>query len=244
MPDMPATSEPVEQAVRLVATRYPDALAAVLGGSTARGRATPTSDLDLAVLLPDGSVTRRETVRHGGRVVEAFLHTRTALEEIFASDRRSRRGTMLFIYADSVTVHDPDGHAADTRARARELLSAGPEPLIPQDVEGLRYGLTDLLDDLADTTDRHEQLVVAGRVLQDAADLLTAHRNAWSGGGKWLPRRLLAADPVLGRALLDGQLAVAERADPAPLATAARGVLDLVGGPLREGYSRTWKGAR
>ncbi|GAA3772866.1 nucleotidyltransferase domain-containing protein [Streptomyces phyllanthi] len=241
---MRPTPEPVEQAARLVATRYPDALAAVLGGSTARGRTTPTSDLDIAVLLPEGSVTRRETVRHGARTAEVFLHTPTTVEEFFASDTRSRRGTMLFIYAESLPVHDPDGRAAALVARARELLSAGPAPPAPQDLEGARYGLTDLLEDLVDTTDRHEQLAVADRVLRDAADLLTAHRNAWTGGGKWLPRRLLAADPILGRALLDGHLAVAEHADPVPLATAAQTVLTLVGGPLRDGYASTWTGTR
>ncbi|MGW3045963.1 nucleotidyltransferase domain-containing protein [Kitasatospora sp. NPDC001159] len=44
----------IDQARRLVADRFPDALAVVLGGSTAAGRATATSDLDLAVLVADG----------------------------------------------------------------------------------------------------------------------------------------------------------------------------------------------
>lgn len=36
----------------------------LLGGSAARGRAAPTSDLDVVVLLPDGNTSRREVVRH------------------------------------------------------------------------------------------------------------------------------------------------------------------------------------
>ncbi|MGD3109575.1 hypothetical protein [Streptomyces sp. YGL11-2] len=77
--------------------------------------------------------------------------------------------------------------------------------------------------------------------MREAAHLLTAHHNSWTGIGKWLPRRLLHADPALGKALLDGHQAVAERADPAPLSAAAEHVLDLVGGPLRDGYASRWR---
>nr|WP_055492578.1 nucleotidyltransferase domain-containing protein [Streptomyces sp. TP-A0356] len=241
-PPAPLTAA-LDQARGLVTTRYPGALAAVLGGSTARGRATATSDLDIAVLLPDDDVTRRETLRHQGRLAEVFAHTRADLAEIIASDRASRRGSMLFIYAESVTVHDPHGHAAALRAEARAELERGPDPLTPKECDEERYRLTDLLDDLADATDRHEQLAVADQVLITAAVLLAGHRRAWRGGGKWLPRRLRDADPALGRALLDARLTVAEHADPAPLSAAAHEILNLLGGPLREGHSRIWNGA-
>ena len=238
-------AEHIRAACRLVADRYPEALAAVLGGSGARGLTTPTSDLDLAVLLPDDGTDHRRTLRHDGRVAEVFLHTRAGLREIFASDRGTRRATMLFIYAESVPLHDPHGHAAALRAQARSLLAAGPDPLTAAERDSGRYALTDLLEDLHDTacpgSDRFEQLAIAERVLGQSAHLLTAHRRAWNGAGKWLPRRLLAADPVLGEALLRGHLAVAEQADPMPLAGAARDVLDLLGGPLREGYVQNRK---
>lgn len=144
-------------ASRLVAARYPHALGSLLGGSAARGRASTTSDLDVAVLLPDHDHSGREVVRHEGRPAELFLNT------------------------------------------------------------------------------------VADHVLREAAHLLTAHHNAWTGIGKWLPRRLLSADPVLGRALLDGHRAVAEHSDPTVLAAAAEQVLGLLGGPVREGYAHRWK---
>lgn len=51
----------------------------------------------------------------------------------------------------------------------------------------------------------------------------------------------METDPKLGTALLDGHQTVAERADPAPLATAAKELLNLIGGPLREGYRSRWQ---
>ncbi|MFF4209752.1 hypothetical protein ACFYZE_10455 [Streptomyces sp. NPDC001796] len=119
-------------------------------------------------------------------------------------------------------------------------MAAGPDPLTRKERDDTRYGLTDLLDDLADVQDRHEQLVLADRVLRSASILLTDHHPAWWGNGKWLPRRLTAADPVLGAALLQAHLTLAEHADPAPLTAMAQEILDLMGGPLREGCSSLW----
>ncbi|WJV50814.1 nucleotidyltransferase domain-containing protein [Streptomyces flavofungini] len=239
-------------AARLVAARHPHALGALLGGSAAHGRATASSDLDVAVLLPDRGHSGREVVRHEGRVAELFLNTVADLPEFFAWDRARRRGTVLFLYDRGVPLADPHGHVARTRELARQVLASGPAPLTPQEREYGRYALTCYVDDLVDLTTpgdvsdrtepagRYEQLSVADHVLREAAHLPTAHHHAWTGVGKWLPRRLLEADPVLGAALLRGHRTVAERADPAPLAAAARQVLDLLGGPLREGYAHRW----
>jgi hypothetical protein len=98
------------------------------------------------------------------------------------------------------------------------------------------------LDDLADASDRIESLAVGGQVLFAAAELLMDHHRAWTGGGKWLPRRLLAADPDRGAALLRGHVRLCESGDATQLIDAASRVMELVGGPLREGYRRTWEG--
>ncbi|MFD5394307.1 nucleotidyltransferase domain-containing protein [Streptomyces sp. NPDC127097] len=143
---------------------------------------------------------------------------------------------------------DPHGHVARARAQARAVLASGPPPLTPTEWERGCYVLTCFMDDLSDTRpgrragrgERYEQLSLADFTLREAAHLLTAHHRAWTGIGKWLPRRLLGADPVRGRALLDGHKAVAEHGDPAPLAAAAGELLDLLGGPLREGYTQRW----
>ncbi|MEV1020185.1 nucleotidyltransferase domain-containing protein [Streptomyces sp. NPDC050264] len=237
-PPVPAAAAPADQALRLLAERHPDALGAVLGGSAARGEAGPTSDLDLAVLLPDTDTSRREVRRHEGRPAELFLHTLRDLPGLFERDRSLRRGTILFIYDQGIPLLDPHGHVAHARARARGLLAAGPAPLTTAERERSRFVLTCFLDDLLDTppTERYEQLATADFALREAAHLLTAHHGAWTGIGRWLPRRLLIADPERGAALLAGHRTLAEHADPAPLAAAVEKVLELDGGPLREGY--------
>jgi predicted nucleotidyltransferase len=233
----------VAQALRLVTTRFPHALGAVLGGSVAQGRATPTSDLDVAILLPDSDTSRREVIRHEGRLAELFLNTLADVPEFFEWERARRRGTVLFVYEQGLPLLDPHGHLSRTCEQARAVLAGGPPPLTPAEWERGRYSLTCYVDDLVDTPSvhRYEQLSLADFTLREAAHVLTAYHGAWTGIGKWLPRRLLSADPVRGKALLDGHQAVAEHANPAPLAAAAEQVLDLLGGPLREGYAHRWR---
>ncbi|EDY46429.2 nucleotidyltransferase domain-containing protein [Streptomyces sp. SPB074] len=250
----PLADDLVGQARRLVRDRFPEALGAVLGGSAATGRAGPLSDLDLAVLVPGTAGAHRETVRYEGRIAELFVHTGTGLAELFAADRASRRPVLPYLYAEGLVLLDREGAAGEARARAVALLDEGPPPLPAPSVETRRYGLTDALDDLADADgragrdgrggreDRHERLALGGYVLGAAAELLCDHRRAWTGGGKWLPRRLRAADPERGTALLDAHLRLCADDEAAPLVEAGGAVLDLVGGPLREGYRRVWEG--
>jgi predicted nucleotidyltransferase len=234
--------DPMAMALRIARGHFPDALSVVLGGSAAAGRATASSDLDIAVLVDDSGETSRETLRVEGRVVELFVHTRAGLAELFAADVASRRATMQCIYVSGVVLADKNGEAERARALAEADLQKGAPALSPATVETKRYILTSDLDDLADAQDRFESLAVGGQVLHYAGNLLMDHHRAWLGGGKWMPRRLLEADPVRGAALLDGHLRLCESGDATGLTDAAERVLDLVGGPLREGYRRAWEG--
>ncbi|MFJ3860401.1 nucleotidyltransferase domain-containing protein [Streptomyces sp. NPDC090085] len=238
--DADAQNHPVQQARRLAAELFPDALGVVLSGSAVSGLATTTSDLDVVVLIEDGGETRRETLRFEGRLVELFVHTQAGLAELFAADTASRRGVMQRMYAEGLILSERDGTASRIKQRAEEALRRGPDALYPDAVESRRYSLTDALDDLGDAGDPVERLTIAGVVLSVATDLLCDHRRAWVGGGKWLPRRLREADPEHARALLDGYRRLCEKGEPEELTEAATSVLTLIGGPLREGYARTW----
>ncbi|MFI0220430.1 nucleotidyltransferase domain-containing protein [Streptomyces lydicus] len=226
------------EARRLVTHRFPHAVGAILGGSAAQGRTSASSDLDVAVLLPDSDTTRREVIRHDGRLAELFIHTTADIQRALEHNRGNRRGTLLFIYDQGLPLLDLHGDVDRSRTQARALLAMGPSALTPAEWDRGRYLLTCFMDDLIDapSTNRYEQLALADHTLREAVHLLTAHHRAWTGIGKWLPRRLLQADPERGRALLDGHQRVAERGDTASLAAAVERILDLTGGPLREGY--------
>lgn len=168
---------PTAQALSLITSRYPHALGAILGGSAAQGRATPTSDLDVAILLPDSDTSRREVIRHDGRLAELFLHTLADLPGFFAWDRARRRGTVLFIYDQGLPLMDPHGHVSRARAQARAVLASGPPPLTPTERERSRYVLTCFMDDLIDTPCGRQIRTALPRRLHGPRGRAPAHRT-------------------------------------------------------------------
>jgi hypothetical protein len=83
--------DPREVAAGVVAERFPDAVAAFLGGTVLGSLRTPLSDLDIVVLLPEGTAEGRETTEAGGWTVELFAMTRSAYGRIVARDVAARR---------------------------------------------------------------------------------------------------------------------------------------------------------
>lgn len=231
--DLPA------RAAAMAAARHPHALAAFLGGSAATGRATASSDLDIAVLAPVGQPTLRETTRADGRVVEWFVHTPETVDKFLSG--ADRRAVMAHVYGEGIILFDRTGDGAELAERARTILAAGPIPRDAAEREALCYTVTDALDDLVDAREPSEQQAIASVLLDAVSDLLCELRGGWIGRGKWQPRRLLAADPVLAARLLDARLLLARTGDAAELCDAVHTVLTEAGGPVREGFRRIWQ---
>lgn len=224
---------------RLVLERFPDARAAWLAGSVVAGTATAGSDLDVTVLLTGPPAPFRESLVHEGRPVELFVHTEASLEHWIGRDRARRRPTLLRLLGASVVLLDRDGAGADWRHRGAELLAEGPDPATKEELQAARYGLTDLLDDLADARDPLLRAAIAHAVWQGAAELWLMGQGHWSGTAKWLVRELRALDADLGSAYaeeLHAGLLAATAGDPGPLTTSAERALDAVGGRLWAGY--------
>ena len=232
--------DPVTAATAFVAARFPHAATAFVGGSVLTELRTPTSDLDVVVVLPEPTeadpAPYRETFEHEGWIVEAFVHTRESLEEFWRHDAERRVCSLLRMCTESVVLCDPAGAAGEIRAAAAQRLAAGPPPLEPGAREAMRYGLTDLLDDMAGCDDEQELVFIAGAVVRSVAVLALAVAGEWSGGGKALARGLSALDPDLLERLVNGHRHVVVYGDTAVLHRAAVEVLVRAGGALMVGY--------
>jgi hypothetical protein len=229
----------VATARELVLERFPEARAAWLAGSVVSGRATPTSDLDVTVLLAGPPAAFRESLVHRGWPVELFVHSPDTVRHWLERDRARRRPTLARLIATGVTLVDVDGAAGPVAALCDEVLATGPGDLDDAHREALRYGLTDLLDDLAGEPAPAERTAVALALWEQAAQLLLGGEGRWWGTGKWLVRELESYDEdrgtAFGRRLHDGVLA-AVRGDTEPLVGAVDEVLDRHGGRLWAGY--------
>jgi predicted nucleotidyltransferase len=227
---------PAEEAARtLVTERYPDAVQAWLAGSVSRGEGTPTSDLDITVLLDEVEV-HRETVEYAGWPAELFVHTAASIEFFVAKDLARRHPTMARLVATGIPLLGEGG--ADVRRHCAEALERGPGPVSDADLEVMRYGLTDLLDDLADVRPGPETTATAVGVWRAAAELTLAAGATWNGTGKWLARELGSLDERRGTqvaAELDEALRRALDGDPDELAAVAGAVLEGCGGRFHAG---------
>ena len=231
-------NEAVATARRLVEERFPEARAAFLGGSVVLGGATATSDLDVTVVRAEGAVYR-ESLEYAGWPVELFVHTAGSVRHYVAQDLDRRRPTMARLVSAGAVLLDRDGSGAALVAECAAVVEAGPEPLPDAERDALRYGLTDLLDDLAGGGEPGVRTAVAVSTWQAAAELLLAGAQRWSGTGKWLVRELAAYDADAGTSYaprLDAGLRAALDGDTGPLAGVAEEVLAGCGGRLWAGY--------
>ncbi|WP_433168776.1 nucleotidyltransferase domain-containing protein [Kribbella sp. CA-247076] len=227
-------NDAVEVARQLIAEEYPDARAAWLGGSVVRGDAGSTSDLDITVLLTGPPAPFRRSLEYGGWPVELFVHTEKSLRHFCDKDQVRRQPSMMRLVGETVVLVDKDGSGARLRQAGLDEIAAGPTPLTTDELDQLRYGITCLLDDLADATTVDVRTAIASILWQDAARLLLTGSRLWSGTGKGLLRELHRYDEAHGtdhgRALPAGVL------DTERLVEEVDGILDQFGGRLFAGF--------
>jgi len=227
--------DPEADARELISERFPAARAAFLGGGILSARRTPTSDLDIVVIVDGPSATYRESLFWRDWPVEFFVQHASTIGDWFARDVARRRPSLARMCAEGVILTDADGTAAAVREKASAVLAAGPPPLEPAELDRRRYGLSDLLDDLAGSCDPGETAVICWYLLCETAELALLLGGSWLGGGKWLLRELRAAEPQLAEEL------VGARDDPARLVSLAEDVLARAGGRLWAGYRQVGK---
>lgn len=220
--------------------RWPDARVAIIGGSIARGEATPTSDIDLLLVFDRVDHAWRDTLKVDTQTVELFGHDPATFDYFCRTiDRPAGRMPLANMVVDGVSVLHDDTCAAWLRAHARQLLDLGAPPPTQAMLAGRRYEITTLLEDLVDGTAPDETLATAIKLYDALAQFALRAAGAWTGVGKHLARRLRAVDPALADDLVAAMAALAS--DPA----AARALFDTTvrrtlaphGGLLLEGYA-------
>lgn len=228
---------PLDAARQLICERFPAATQAWLGGSVVLGEATATSDLDITV-LDESAVVHRESLLFEGWPVELFVHSEASIKHFIAKDLAQRKPTMARLIARGVELLPGDAGAA-IRTHCEQTLEAGPGPLSKGALDGVRYALSDLVDDLRDAMPGPIGAAIAVEAWRRTAELVLAVNGHWTGGGKWLARELLALDEVAGTSwatMLHESLQLAVTGDTKPLAKAADAALAEAGGRLWDGH--------
>jgi hypothetical protein len=88
----------------------------------------------------------------------------------------------------------PQG-AQSLRDLAKRLLALGPPALSVEELDLMRYRLTDLADDLAAERPTEETVAIGASLYHPLAEFMLRTRGLWGAGSKWVPRSLAKADP-------------------------------------------------
>lgn len=224
-------------AARFVTAHYPTADVAVVAGSSSRGDRTATSDIDLLVLgdrlfSVEGQTSEASTHEFEGEVFEVFAYTPTGFDEWAARGIAQHRPVTVHMLVDGTAIRD-DGRLASLRTHWQSVLDAGPS-LSAQECAFRRYVITDVLDDLEDSTDPLEQRVEASILFERIAELILLTEGRWIGAGKWLPRRLRE----LSMERADRLALPLIESDYATFAARVSAELDRAGGRVQAGFVR------
>nr|WP_255479790.1 nucleotidyltransferase domain-containing protein [Quadrisphaera sp. RL12-1S] len=223
--------------MRFVEERWPATSDVVLGGSTAAGTRTATSDVDLLVLGPpgllgEGRTDEASTHAVSGGVVELFAYTEEGFEHWAALEVRAHRPVIITMLLEGRPLRSSP-LLSDLRSRWRPVLEAGPRASA-RELDALRYVVTDLLDDVGDAQDPAEHRYLQGLLFERTAALVLLSHGRWLASGKHLPRALrrwnAARAEVLVGAFLSGE--------PERLVAAVEAELAPLGGRLQAGHVR------
>ncbi|WP_163819864.1 nucleotidyltransferase domain-containing protein [Phytoactinopolyspora alkaliphila] len=141
--------DPYAVAREFVDQRYPDAQVAILDGSAASGAVTPTSDLDILIVLSGDSadVSYVETTTHRQWLIEAFVYGSARAREWFQRGHDERRPVLDSLAANGLAISKNEETVALAK-EAREVIPAGPKPLGAEELDLRRYKLSAWIDDL------------------------------------------------------------------------------------------------
>lgn len=209
-------------------------------GSRFNGAASPSSDIDLIVIVDRHDRQRRNRVVHGLEV-ELLISPVGQIERYLEEDRASGHGAMQHMLLTGIVVSERDGVWRPLRKLAKRHWLAGPPALATNALWRVRYQPADVLRDVRDVLDA--DAASAGLLLGElACDLLDAHYRI---ARRWRPKRKHLL-PDLGRwdpdaAELAQQAANGdvERRLKACLALTEH-VLEPVGGPMPLDWSTGW----
>jgi hypothetical protein len=226
----------VELCESFIQQEFAAAEIAVLGGSTARGNRTASSDIDLLVigddLFADEATGLAATYSFGGEVFEVFAYTHDGFSEWARRGISQHRPVIVHMLVEGQEVRGGEALTA-LRGGWGGVLTDG--PIVDEhEMATRRYVITDLLDDLRDAVDDLERNVVAWSLFEKVAELMLLVERRWIGTGKYLPRRLRELSPARAERLTSPLL----QGDFAAYAACVDRELSSAGGRVHAGFVR------
>jgi len=177
----------------------PQTLAVVLFGSQARGNARPDSDVDLLVVVPDG--TWRDIAKHQGTSFE-LVYSSVAASKSFAA---SRPADYLNLWRDAQVLYEHEDILEPLQSLARQLETEGPEKLTDKALHHLQFDAQDGVSAANKIMDFDQATasLLLDKVMLNTLELVFTLKGKWAPAPKQRIGYLREADPRLATFFAD-----------------------------------------
>ncbi|MED1205540.1 nucleotidyltransferase domain-containing protein [Heyndrickxia acidicola] len=226
----------VKAAKQFIQKYFPECEGALLAGSVVRGERTPKSDLDMIVFIKDLKSAYRESLIDFNWPIEVFVHSLTSYQHFIEKDCKEAKPSMARMISEGIIIAD-NGKMKTIKREARERLEQGPEPWTDEIIALKRYFITDALDDFLGSTNRGEELMIAGALAQQIHEFVLRTNGFWIGSSKWIIRSLRQYNSSFADEFVDAFDEFYQTGKKEPVSRLADKVLSPYGGRLFEGFS-------
>jgi len=190
-------NNPLETIQKLIAERYKGTKAVFWAGSIAKGGNKESSDLDLVIVYEKLDDAYREAFIYEGWPIDAFVNDVESINYFF--NQASKASLILGLptmVADGIEVMKETSLSRQLKKQAIDLLNSIPS-INQEELINRRFKITDLLDDLKEPDNLHEQMAITFELYKQLAEFYLLVNGKWLGSGKQLPRLLMKFNPEM-----------------------------------------------
>jgi len=218
-----------------VSARHPEASFCFFFGSRAFGRGDAASDVDVIVVLPRVANAYRETFSANGFLFDAHVHDPETLHFLMRMEQRNGLAMLAGEVDQARVLPQPCEVSSRLKEIARQLLDAGAPP--PSSWTAPRRYFTSVSSDLERSADEDERRILAMELYPKLLEtFLRSRGQLLDGQGRYLVRAVRKLDPAFFERARHAMAQCFGEGSVPPLLALTREVLDLIGGPLVDGY--------
>lgn len=229
--------KPIEAALSIITSQFPNCDVALLGGSVARGEATKTSDLDIVIIDDSLSSCYRESFYSNGWPVEVFVHNFETYKIFFKMDCDRGRPSLPQLVSEGISLKGENEIVEKLKIEANDLLNKGPAKWTVETMRQKRYFITDALDDFIGATKREEELFIANLLADLVHEYVLRVNGMWLGNSKWFIRVLRRYDEQYADQFVASFDHFYTTGEKRKLITFVEKTLEQYGGRVFEGFS-------
>ncbi len=224
-----------EIACRVTLKTFPSAILIYLFGSAARGSFKAFSDIDVIAVVGEGSAWTKTCTVFEGYAVELQAIRKDSLAAMAQFARQSGQALAVAPLATGRLVYGDSELGRRIGDQFRKVLDGGPDEFSAQTFTVMRAALSSRIVELATNPSHAEAVSCAMSMYEPLNQLIMMHKRMWIRSDKWIPRML--ADEPLYVSLMAAYDAL-HGGSRSEFVKAVANILDLVGGPLWDGYQR------